>query len=159
MQPTILSLILTYTMPTFPLFILSLVLGAPLWPYSQLPHTLLLAVHVALLAFMPIFYTHGVDSGAWRDVMAAWLPFDNAGVWAGTIGCFLGGWLGAVPIALDWDREWQKWPCTVLIGIVLGWAVGRLLTGELGLGIGKRIDLGEQDFDRDREVVDEAKKK
>ena len=99
---------------------------------------------------MPIFYTHGVDGGAWRDVMAAWLPFDNAGVWAGTIGCFVGGWLGAVPIALDWDREWQKWPCTVVVGVVMGWAVGRLLTGELGLGVGKRIDLGEQDFDTNR---------
>jgi GPI ethanolamine phosphate transferase 2/3 subunit F len=158
-QPTMLSLILTLTIPTIPLFVLSLVLGAPLWPYSQLPHTLLLAVHVSLLAFLPIFYTHGVDGGAWRDVMAAWLPFDHAGVWAGTIGCFVGGWVGAVPIALDWDREWQKWPCTVLVGVVLGWAMGRMLTGELRLGVGKRIDLGEQDFDRDREVVEEKKGK
>lgn len=29
--------------------------------------------------------------------------------WAywGAIGTFIGAWLGAVPIPLDWDREWQ----------------------------------------------------
>ena len=25
----------------------------------------------------------------------------------GAIGTFIGAWLGAVPIPLDWDREWQ----------------------------------------------------
>jgi hypothetical protein len=50
---------------------------------------------------------------------------------------------------LDWDREWQAWPCTVLVGVVGGWAVGRLLTGELGLGVGRRIDLGEWDGEAD----------
>jgi len=59
------------------------------------------------------------------------------------VGCLAGGWFGAVPIALDWDREWQKWPCTVLWGAVLGWGVGRILTGFLKLGTGRRIDLSE----------------
>lgn len=76
---------------------------------------------------------------------AAWLPFDEAGVWAGTIGCFVGGWIGAIPIALDWDREWQKWPCTVVWGSVIGWTLGRVLTGVLRLGIGTRINLSEHE--------------
>lgn len=25
----------------------------------------------------------------------------------GAIGTFIGAWLGAVPIPLDWDRDWQ----------------------------------------------------
>lgn len=122
-----------------------MVLGAPLYPTSLLPHTLVLAVHVSLLAFLPIFYAHGVSSAAWRDVIAAWLPFDEAGVWPGSIGCMVGGWVGAIPIALDWDREWQKWPCTVLWGAVFGWAIGRSLTGVLRLGLGTRIDLSEKE--------------
>lgn len=73
--------------------------------------------------------------------MAAWLPFDEAGVWGGFIGCMMGGWIGAVPMALDWDRDWQAWPVTVLTGAYLGWAVGRVLTADLKLGIGRRIDM------------------
>lgn len=139
--PTTLALILSLTIPPVPLMILALILGAPLYPTSLLPHTLALAVHVSLLGTLPIFYTHGVSTAAWRDVSAAWLPFDEAGVWAGAVGAMVGGWFGAIPIALDWDREWQKWPCTVLWGVVLGWGVGRLITNGIRLGIGRRIDL------------------
>jgi len=44
-------------------------------------------------------------------------------------------------MALDWDRDWQAWPVTVLTGAYLGWAVGRVLTADLKLGIGRRIDM------------------
>lgn len=100
---------------------------------------------MSLLGFLPLFYAHGVSTLAWRDITAAWLPFDEAGVWGGTVGVMVGGWIGAIPIALDWDREWQKWPCTVLWGCVLGWTVGRLLTSGLGLAVGKRINLSEKE--------------
>lgn len=48
-------------------------------------------------------------------------------------------------MALDWDREWQKWPCTVLWGVVMGWAAGRVLTNGAKLGVGTRINLSEKD--------------
>jgi GPI ethanolamine phosphate transferase 2/3 subunit F len=149
-QPCVFALVLALLVPPVPLQCLLHALGAPLFPYSQLPHTLALATHISLLAFFPIFYTHGVSNDAWRDVAAAWLPFDEAGVWGGTVGTVLGGWFGAIPIALDWDREWQKWPCTVIWGCALGWMVGRALTAGLGVGNGKRIDLSEcQSIPRD----------
>jgi hypothetical protein len=44
-------------------------------------------------------------------------------------------------MALDWDRDWQAWPIPVVTGAYLGWAVGRILTGDLKLGIGRRIDM------------------
>ena len=128
-----------------PLTLLALCLGAPLFPYAHIPHTMALAMHVSVLGFLPIFYTHGVSGGAWRDVAAAWLPFDQAGVWAGYVGCMVGGWIGAIPIALDWDREWQKWPCTVVWGMVMGWVIGRVLTNILRLGVGVRINLSEKE--------------
>lgn len=83
-------------------------------------------------------------------------------MWAGTVGCFVGGWIGAIPIALDWDREWQKWPCTVVWGVVTGWVVGRLLTGKIGLslGIGRRIDLSEwEEIPADVSVVQSGRVK
>lgn len=110
---------------------------------------------------MPIFYIHGVSQIAWKEVSAAWLPFDEAGVWSGSVGAVVGAWLGAVPMALDWDRDWQAWPCTVLWGAVAGWAIGRALTNVLKSGIGKRIDLSvdEIPFERNEQHVKLEEKK
>ncbi len=136
-------------------------LGAPLYPQSLIPHTFLLSLHISLLAVLPLFYTHGVAGFAWRDIVAAWLPFDEAGVWGGTVGCIVGGWIGAIPMALDWDRDWQAWPIPVLTGAYLGWAVGRLLTADLKLGIGRRIDMsanGEEEVTMANLATGRAKK-
>lgn len=53
----------------------------------------------------------------------------------------VGAWLGAIPIPLDWDRDWQKWPVTIVVGAYLGWSVFRLL-GVYVL-FGKRISFDE----------------
>lgn len=139
--PTILALLLAVFLPPVPLMTIALVLGAPLYPTSLLPHTLALSVQVSLIITTPLFYTHGVSPVVWREITAAWLPFDEAGVWSGTVGALIGAWAGAVPMALDWDREWQKWPCTVLWGSIVGWSIGRITTGVLKIGVGRRIDL------------------
>jgi len=34
--------------------------------------------------------------------------------------CLLGAWIGALPIPLDWDRPWQTWPLTCVVGSLLG---------------------------------------
>lgn len=104
-------------------------MGAP--ATTHLPHTLLLAVHLSILTTLPLFYTHGVSSSAWYEITCLYLPFDGAGAWGGSIGAIVGAWLGAVPIPLDWDREWQKWPVTVLMGAVGGWALGKAVLGVL----------------------------
>jgi phosphatidylinositol glycan class F len=68
----------------------------------------------------------------------------------------MGAWIGAVPIPLDWcapnsrretcimltnsrDRDWQKWPITIVTGAYVGWAMGKL-AGNTFLR-GKVIDL------------------
>lgn len=65
-------------------------------------------------------------------------PIDE--VFGAAFGCALGAWLGAVPIPLDWDREWQKWPVTVVTGAFGGYVVGKFIGGFAGLR-GKRIEL------------------
>lgn len=148
--PLLISLILTISTLPPPLILLAVLMGAPATTHTA--HTSLLAVHVALLVGPPLFYTHGVSGQAWREIMCAFLPFDEAGAWGGVIGALIGGWLGAIPIPLDWDREWQKWPVTIVTGVWLGWAIGRTILGPAILR-GKRIDLREtdaQEFEKTR---------
>lgn len=42
------------------------------------------------------------------------------------IGTLAGSWVGAIPIALDWDRPWQAWPLTPAYGAVVGYIVATL---------------------------------
>ncbi|KLO13285.1 hypothetical protein SCHPADRAFT_852771 [Schizopora paradoxa] len=40
-----------------------------------------------------------------------------------SVGAVVGAWVGAIPIALDWDRPWQAWPLTVAYGAVGGYII------------------------------------
>jgi phosphatidylinositol glycan class F len=70
-------------------------------------------------------------------VLSAQSPFDE--VYGAAAGAGVGAWLGAVPIPLDWDREWQKWPVTIVAGMYMGWAAGKVLGGWVVKG--KRIEF------------------
>lgn len=56
-------------------------------------------------------------------------PFDET--FGGYVGALLGSWLGAIPIPLDWDREWQKWPVTIVAGLYAGYLSGKILGGSV----------------------------
>ncbi|PBP18347.1 putative recombination hotspot-binding protein (Translin) [Diplocarpon rosae] len=108
---------LLLTILSIPLLtLLQILFGAPLT--THLPHTLLSSAHIALLALFPLIYVHGSDGKKWREIASLYSPFDE--VFGGAVGSFLGAWVGAVPIPLDWDREWQKWPVTIVTGVYAG---------------------------------------
>lgn len=100
---------------------------------TQVSRTFLCAAHLAVLGLYPVIYTRGTDgTGAWRALAsgsqtARQLDAAVGGLW----GACAGAWLGAVPIPLDWDRAWQQWPITVVVGVYVGHAVGRMLGGAL----------------------------
>lgn len=104
-----------------PILALTILLGAPLT--THLPHTILLSLHISLLALMPLFYARPLSSRHWLEICSGTAPLDE--VFGATLGCVVGAWAGAVPIPLDWDRAWQAWPVTVVVGSYLGYAVGR----------------------------------
>ncbi|KAI0430687.1 GPI biosynthesis protein family Pig-F-domain-containing protein [Xylaria sp. FL1042] len=112
------------------LHVLLVLFGAPF--LTHIPHTFLCSLHLSLLGLYPLFYTRGVVSRDWIEIMSARAPFDEA--FGGLVGAGLGAWLGAVPIPLDWDREWQKWPVTILCGVYAGYVVGKLIGGTLAFG-------------------------
>lgn len=125
--------------------------GAPLT--THLPETILCAAHLALLSIPQLVYTNGVDSEKWRKIGALMAPIDA--VYGASFGTLAGAWIGAIPIPLDWydeltiagnwiltcyrDRDWQRWPCTIIAGAYAGWALG----GFVGRYVikGKTVDL------------------
>ncbi|KAL2263467.1 hypothetical protein VTK26DRAFT_6674 [Humicola hyalothermophila] len=107
-----------------------LLFGAPFLTHASA--TLLFASHLALLALFPLFYVHGVDGAAWVAVGGFSAPIDET--FGGLVGALAGAWLGAVPIPLDWDREWQKWPVTILCGLYAGYLLGRVIGGTVAWG-------------------------
>ncbi|KAI2630132.1 GPI biosynthesis protein family Pig-F-domain-containing protein [Xylaria nigripes] len=121
------------------LHVLFVLFGAPF--LTHLPHTFLCALHLSLLALYPLFYARGVSGKAWLEILGVRAPFDEA--FGGFVGAGVGAWLGAVPIPLDWDREWQKWPVTILCGLYAGYSVGKLIGGTLAFG--KRFGDAEEE--------------
>ncbi|KAF7616833.1 putative GPI-anchor biosynthesis protein [Aspergillus flavus] len=136
--PAILSLTLTTLLATPVLTILLILFGAPLTTHH--PETLLCGAHMAVLTSTALIYVHGVDGSVWKEVWGARRPADA--VWGAALGTCVGAWFGAVPIPLDWDRPWQAFPITILVGAYIGYSVG------FGLGrtvlFGKRLKIEEE---------------
>jgi phosphatidylinositol glycan class F len=109
--------------------------GAPL--VSHHAHTMLLAVHLAFLTTPPLFYVHGLDASTWMRLASLQQPVDE--IFGLALGACVGAWIGAVPIPLDWDRDWQRWPVTVVFGAYAGAVVGKLAGGFVFKGMKIKI--------------------
>ncbi|KAF2835356.1 GPI-anchor biosynthesis protein-like protein [Patellaria atrata CBS 101060] len=125
--PAVLSLILTALLGVPLIYIFVVLFGGPLTTHFL--HTFFCAAHIAFLAVLPLVYVFGVDSGRWRELAGLLIPLDD--VVGGALGTVFGAWVGAVPIPLDWDREWQKWPVTIVTGAYGGYVMGKLLGGQI----------------------------
>ncbi|KAG8627027.1 hypothetical protein KVT40_004510 [Elsinoe batatas] len=134
--PALLSLALTLTLGTPLLTLLLLLFGAPFTTHQL--HTLLCAAHIALLAAPQLIYVHGVVAEKWLAIASLNEPVDE--VFGASLGAAVGAWVGAVPIPLDWDREWQRWPVTILAGAYAGWAIGRTVGGTVGSGLRVKLE-------------------
>ncbi|KAL7417939.1 GPI biosynthesis protein family Pig-F-domain-containing protein [Mrakia frigida] len=118
-----------------------LLLGAPLrFSLQTQAETYALSLVIAFLTvFTPVWVLGvppiwGQDGG--KDVKGRWVwtrlfievdlqtPLERAVVYP-VLFTILGAWIGAFPIALDWDRPWQAWPLTPLTGALLGCIAGQ----------------------------------
>ncbi|KAF8665035.1 hypothetical protein AX16_000647 [Volvariella volvacea WC 439] len=119
-------------------FHIALVLfGAPLLLHAFRTYTL--ALLVSFLVVFPPAYALGVPSFqsdalslvrriTWVRLFAEFsvrTPIERALVYP-AIGTVVGCWLGAIPIALDWDRPWQGWPLTPTFGGIAGYIMASL---------------------------------
>lgn len=72
---------------------------------------------------------HGIDTQKWLEIASLSSPVDE--LFGAALGTMIGAWIGAIPIPLDWDREWQKWPVTMVTGAYLGCVAGKVVGGYL----------------------------
>lgn len=66
----------------------------------------------------------GVDGTQWHRLLEG-RKVGGGKEWIGLIGLVVGGWFGAAGIPLDWDRDWQRWPVTILVGGYCGYVLAR----------------------------------
>ncbi|KAF8123685.1 GPI biosynthesis protein family Pig-F-domain-containing protein [Boletus edulis] len=118
--------------------VVAVVFGAPLT--SHVVQTALLAFVVSILAAFTPAFVLGVPSFSsntvsminrltWTRLFVELSPrnaLERTMVYP-AVGTFFGGWLGAIPIALDWDCPWQAWPLTPLFGSLGGYIIGAIL--------------------------------
>lgn len=112
-----------------PLHVCLVLFGAPIFAYWK--ETALLAAHLALVAFDPLLVEFKFDFARLRGIFgtdAAIRTLVGNPVVALALGGFVGAWLGVLPIPLDWDRPWQQWPITLVVGLYLGTVVGGLVS-------------------------------
>lgn len=108
-------------------YILFVLFGAPF--LNNTTSTVLCAAHFILLGVFPVCYTRGMDREAFVAVAGLSAPLDEA--FGALVGAALGAWLGAIPIPLDWDRDWQRWPVTIVVGMYAGACICSLVAGSL----------------------------
>ncbi|KGM92375.1 mannose-ethanolamine phosphotransferase GPI11 [Paracoccidioides brasiliensis Pb18] len=150
--PALLSLALPLLLGTPLLSLILILFGAPFT--THIPHTILCAAHMSLLAGTSLVYMHGTDGTVWREIWS--LSRGTDAVWGGTVGVGLGAWFGAVPIPLDWDRPWQAYPITIITGAYVGYVLGSAV-GRTPLLYGKRIRFATSEDDEEEEEEEEKR--
>lgn len=110
-------------------FILIVLFGAPV--LSHLKETYLLSYHLALISIQPVLILYRLD----YELIFATLQAPNVvslvignPILASCLSTLIGGWLGVLPIPLDWDRPWQQWPLTILTGAYVGGFFGLVIS-------------------------------
>lgn len=104
-------------------YLIAVLFGAPL--LSAQAETGAFAGVQALLTGLPALFVCA-NWWSWARLYLDWDWESRAELraLATSLGAAAGAWLGAIPIPLDWDRWWQEWPITCVVGGVLGAIVG-----------------------------------
>ncbi|KAG9295199.1 hypothetical protein G9A89_006180 [Geosiphon pyriformis] len=112
---------------SFMIYIIAVLFGAPL--LDKIQNTLLFSIYVSLLAIFPAACALRNNGPAWARIFSDRSPetIPEKLIYYPTVGTVVGAWLGATVIPLDWDRPWQVWPVSCVVGAFLGHAIGSLI--------------------------------
>ncbi|KAJ4915924.1 hypothetical protein Rs2_01474 [Raphanus sativus] len=117
-------------------------LGAPIGA-QYLPKTIHWSFLMSVLTFVPATAVLGASLTDWHRVFASMKPNENIEymILVPAYGAVIGGWFGAWPMPLDWERPWQEWPICVCYGAIGGYIVGQIVSLCFMLLLGKDKNL------------------
>ncbi|CAH2037418.1 unnamed protein product [Thlaspi arvense] len=100
-------------------------LGAPIG-MQYLPKTIHWSFLMSVFTFVPATAVFGASWTDWHRVFASMKTSGNTEymILVPAYGAIIGGWFGAWPMPLDWERPWQEWPICVCYGAIGGYVVG-----------------------------------
>ncbi|XP_060070612.1 phosphatidylinositol-glycan biosynthesis class F protein-like [Ylistrum balloti] len=103
---------------------IAVLFGAPF--ITSVAETFHFALLLTTTTVLPSLCVLGINFSTWVRVYAQNCPDVGAEsiLYYSSIGSVLGAWLGALPIPLDWDRPWQVWPITCVLGNLGGYLLG-----------------------------------
>ncbi|CAN8293151.1 unnamed protein product [Cochlearia groenlandica] len=107
-------------------------LGAPV-RMQYLPRTVHWSLLMSVFTAVPATVVFGSSWTDWHRVYTSMKPSGNIEymIVVPAYGAIIGGWFGAWPMPLDWERPWQEWPICVCYGAIGGYIVGQIVS--LGL--------------------------
>lgn len=125
----LLSSILLSILISLPIFFILILLGCPV--SDHLVETFYLANHLSLIIVNPVLNLFKLDLTRIYKVIQSdkisTILRENPLLLSG-LSSIIGTWCGVIPIPLDWDRPWQNWPITLLVGGYSGCAIGSIIS-------------------------------
>ncbi|XP_058785214.1 uncharacterized protein LOC131660094 [Vicia villosa] len=102
----------------------AIALGAPV-TFQCLPKTLAWSLMMSLFTTVPASCVLGSSWADWKRIFAHTKPNGSIEclICFQAHGAVIGGWFGAWPMPLDWERPWQEWPISVSYGTLAGYLV------------------------------------
>lgn len=114
----------------------TVLMGAPL--IADVLRTLLFSLYVVTIGFLPLIlrlqgnlkdiYTFLFGNELQLPSIASMNTTQRLLIRNLAWGTIIGAWAGAIPIPLDWDRWWQRWPITCLVSSTLGVVVSVIVS-------------------------------
>ncbi|XP_070569633.1 phosphatidylinositol-glycan biosynthesis class F protein-like [Ptychodera flava] len=92
--------------------------------------TFMFSVLLATLSTLPCLLVLGLNGDAWSRLFTNNKPILGleSCLQQTTVITLIGAWLGAFVVPLDWDRPWQEWPISCLIGASAGHCFGLVIS-------------------------------
>ncbi|KFK43841.1 hypothetical protein AALP_AA1G180500 [Arabis alpina] len=120
----------------------AIALGAPIG-MQYLTKTIHWSFLMSVFTFVPATAVFGASWTDWHRVFASMKPTGNIEymIFVPAYGAIVGGWFGAWPMPLDWERPWQEWPICVCYGALGGYIVGQIVSVSLMFFIRKHKNL------------------